>query len=290
MSPPKGRLFVVDGNWYLHRIFHTQSFESKDPGKTMASRFLSLVCKDALAVKARRVLVAFDGSQVFRYRLFTGYKAGRKNHDEGPDLLHNKEGMVAGPYTYLSNVLSFVSEAGIANCQFSKYEADDVLCSAAHQFEDVVLGTKDKDSYQSLIRDDVVLYDSTHQVDKKPSPRTIRRNGVEAVFGVRADQALDLQTITGDSIDGIPQLVSRAKALKGIKQWDTLKNWIANDPEFRSHLSKHKAELMLNRKLVRLKSDIKLEVAPIKWSTSKDMPSAYVQFKDFCNPKSRGLF
>lgn len=288
----KDVLFVIDGNFYLHRIFHTQSFESKDPATSMARRLVGLICKDAIAVKAKRLLVAFDGPNVFRYKLYSQYKANRKNKDTEPDLIHNKDGLVAdsSPYEHLAFIRTYLADCGIPCVQMSQYEADDILCSVATQNRNVVVGNKDKDAFQYLLRPDISLYDSSFKEKGQPKPRTILMDDVEAIFGVGPGLALDLQTLTGDGIDNIPQIVSRAKAIKGLKQWGSIKNWLENDDQFKALLVKNKPVLMLNRKLVRLKNDIRVEIPMIKWNRHPDMVTSYVQFRDFCNPKSKGLF
>lgn len=290
-SEKSARLFAVDGNWYLHRIFHTQA-ESADIQKAVAYRFVSMVCKDALAVKAKRVIVAFDGGNIFRYKLFKDYKANRRAEMEDVDLIQNRDGLVSdsGPYVYLESVMTALSDMGIPCVQFSEFEADDVLCSLASQYTDVVIGGKDKDAFQYLTPN-VCMYDSSAKTKGKPTPKYTRHTDIESQFGVPPELCLDLQTLVGDETDNVPQLVPKAKAKKGLLKWGSLKSWIANDPELRKILRKSKAQLYLNRKLVALRSDIVVDVPNITWrSNDRKLPLAYVQFKDFSNPKSKGLF
>ncbi len=289
----RGLIFVVDGNWYLHRVFHTQNEGSKDPGAAMAYRFAAMVCKDALAVKAKRILVAFDGNNIFRFRLSKEYKANRREDKEDVDLLHNKEGMVSdeGVYQHLELVMSYTAELGIPVVQYSEYEADDVLCSVAARNPDVVIGGRDKDSCQFMRKKGLGFYDSSFKVKGKPAPRMIRYEDVEKMMGVPPELCLDLQTIIGDGVDNIPQLYPKAKSIKGLKKWGSLREWLQGDKEFAKLMRKSKAQLYLNRKLVALKSDIKVDIPNIEWRKSHPkLPLAYVHLKDFCNPKSRGLF
>lgn len=287
------RIAAADGNWMVHRIFHTQTPQSKDIGAAIAYRLLALICKDAAAVKANRVIVAFDGPNVFRHKLMDDYKANRhKEDDEEVDLLYNKDGLVAddGPYKYLEQACAYLASAGIPVVQYDQYEADDVLASVAFNNDLVSLLCKDKDAYQTL-RPGVSQYDSSYKVKGVPKPRTITHKDVEAIFGVPADQCVDLQTLTGDGIDNIPKLVSRAKAVKGLKEYGSLKAWIAGDPELVEKLKPVKRQLNLNRKLVKLVTDLEVKIPAIKWvAEDKRFPPAYFALKDFCNPKSKGLF
>lgn len=286
------RIAVVDGNFYIHRVFHTQSEHAKDMARAISYRLLALICKDALAVRAKRVLVAFDGPNVFRHKLVDSYKANRKKDDGEVDLIHNKEGMVAedGPYTYLPEVLSYLAEAGIPVVQFSAYEADDVLASVAANNDDVVLLTRDKDAHQAL-RSGVFQYDSAFKVKGKPAPRTIYAKDVEGIFGVTPEQCVDLQTLTGDGVDNVPRLLRKDVAVRGLKKHGSLKNWLKEDDELTEKLRPVKHQLNLNRKLVKLVTNLEVELPNMKWlAEANSMPSAYIALKDFCCPKSKGLF
>lgn len=287
------KILGIDGNWMLHRVFHTQPENVKDPTGLVCKRFVSMICKDALAVKANRLLVAFDGANVFRYKLYSDYKANRTKEQEDVELIHNKDGLVAdaGPYVYLEALRVYLSDLGIPCVQLSEYEADDILCSIASQNKSVYVSTKDKDAYQYLLRDDIALYDSSFRVKGVPSPRTIRRKDVKAVFGVPAELCLAYQTLVGDGIDNVPQIVSAAKAKKGLLLHGSIKDWVSNDPDMRKHLKKNMSQLKLNKQLVELKKEIRVSIPPISWkSANPDLPTAYLQYKDFCNPKSKGLW
>jgi 5'-3' exonuclease len=287
------KILAVDGNWVLHRLFHTQPEHSKDHSKLICQRFVSMICKDAMAVKAKRLIVSFDGDSVFRHKIFSGYKANRHKEQEDVELINNKDGLVAddSPYIYLEALFVCLAELGIPCVQISEYEADDVLCSIATQNPNVVIATRDKDAYQYLLRDDIALYDSSFKVKGVPAPRTIRRSDVERVFGVPAELCVAYQTLVGDGVDNVPRLVSAAKAAKGLKAHGGIKQWADADEEMRKHLKANLAQLKLNRKLVELKNDIRVSIPPIKWKNANpSVPTAYLQFKDFCNPKSKGLF
>lgn len=285
------KIAVADGNWMLHRIFHTQ-VESKDPARMISSRLLSLVCKDALAVKSKKLLVAFDGPNVFRHKLADSYKSNRDKNKEDLDLIHNKDGLNAddGPYKYLPEIMVYFADAGIPVVQFSEYEADDVLASVAYQNDSVALMSRDKDMYQTL-REGVTQYDSAFKVKGQPAPRTITHKDVESIFGVPANLCVDLQTLTGDGVDNVPRLVRKDVAIRGLLKHGSLQEWLKQDKEFAEKMKANKVQLNLNRKLVKLVTDIKVDLPDIKWcDATNKLPSVYFQYKDFCNPKSKGLF
>lgn len=269
------RSLGVDGNWMLHRAFHTQNYESVDAGRAIMQRFVGLVAKDALLAKATSVCVAFDGARIFRYKVYPDYKAQRNKSPDGKS-----------PYDYLDGLMDYLAELGIHTVQFHKYEADDVLCSLAKRTEGkLTVATKDKDAYQ-YVTDAVTLLDSS----AKPRPRLLKYADIVDVFGVPPEQCLDLQTLVGDKIDNIPQLVTRAKALKGLRKWGSLRAWLEGDRELRAQLRDQKAQLALNRKLVKLIDTIDVTTEVPKWYKGNDVPRAYAVWRDFANPKSKGLF
>lgn len=267
--------FVADGNWYLHRVYLTMPEESRDPVALLCNRFLAMLCKSAVFVKAKTLTVAFDGASVFRFKLFPEYKGNR--------------GSGSQVYDYLQPLIDYLLGAGVHVIQLQDMEADDVLCSMA-RFAPITMGTRDKDSFQYLC-EGVQLLDTSHKVNGKPSPLIITHKDIPKLLGLSPAQALDYQTLIGDKLDNVPQLVTKARARKGLLAHKSLKNWLAADPEFRKEMKARKAELELNRKLVRLVSDLKVEPKPMRWVKNLEaMPQAYVDLHALCNRKTKSLF
>ena len=269
-------LYAVDGNWILHRVFHTVTYATEDKNRAIAWSFLHRVCQDALAVRAQKLVVAFDGSDIFRYHIYPQYKGERGSNAE--------------VYESLPEVKKVLKEARITVIHRRKYEADDVLCTLAAMFEpdhDVVIGTKDKDSYQYL-KSGVRLYDSSYRVKGELAPRYVKHTDVEELMGVPHTQALAYQCLIGDGIDGVPSVLSKGEAKKGLAKWGTLKKFIANDKRLQENL----AALSLNRDLVQLRTDALPEVPDLtfKKSSSDRMPKVYFAWARVAAPVSRGLF
>lgn len=263
--------FIVDCNFYLHRIFHTTNYEARDPARNVSIRLLSMVSKDALAVKAKKVLVALDGNDIFRHKLYAGYKANR--HKEGPS-----------PYDHVDYLLEFFNDVGIPVAHLSAYEADDILCSAATQYDGpVVLGTRDKDMYQ-FMTSRIRMYDSS----AKPTPAFITAKDVEGKFGVPSELALDYQTLVGDGIDNIPSLMKPARARKGLIEYGSFKAWWREDPDLRQELDRD--EVKLNRKMVKLVSTLDVTPAKPKRSKMSNLPAQYHAWMDYIHPKTKSLF
>lgn len=283
--PAPLKVFAVDGNWYLHRVFHT----SQHGYDNLPSRFLSIICRDALDARCTTILVAFDGARVFRHKLLSTYKGSRRKDTE-ERLIPDGAVEEGSPYLLLPALLAYLGEHGVPNVQYDLYEADDVLASVAAQTKGAVLGSKDKDVYQCL-GNGTLQFDSSAKKDNKRAPIIVDARTVKKKLGVTPEQAVDYQTLIGDSIDDVPRIMSPAKAAAGLSQHGSIKEWAAADEEALKLFRSRKAELILNRKLVRLVTDIGVRIDEIQWAPpGKKTPSSYIALRDFCNPKTKGLF
>lgn len=283
--PDPLKVFAVDGNWYLHRVFHTAHTHDNLP-----QRFLQMICRDALDARCTTLMVAFDGARVFRHKLYSQYKASRKQ-DKEARLIPDGAVEEGSPYLHLPAVCAYLGLHGVPNVQYDLYEADDVLTSVAHAYPGTVIGSRDKDLYQALVTG-AVLFDSSAKKDGVRAPVVMHAADVERKLGVLIHQTVDYQTLIGDGIDDIPRVMTPKQAVAGLKLHDNINAWAAADADARKLFKARKAELVLNRKLVRLVTDIPVRCTPIQWAVSAaaKTPSSYIALRDFCQPKSKGLF
>lgn len=282
------RILVVDGNWYLHRCFFT--FKSSRPmEEVLPYSLLALVLKDAVQVKAPNILVAFDGNSVFRYSIYKNYKASRSEKQAAQE---SEEGY-RDVYACLPQVRELFARCGIYLLQHKKYEADDVWASAAAQYSamgyDVVGGGKDKDGFQ-VLRKNVRMYDSS----AKPEPKYMTVEKAEKLKGVPVSKMIMYQTLLGDSIDDIPQVLSPAKAKAVCLKYRSIKEWFEkSDKETQRFIRSKQAQLMINNKLVTLKTDLALPdpklLKPPKVQI-EGLNQWWYAHQELCWPKSRGLF
>ena len=291
----KTKLFVVDGNWYLHRCYFTINPKYREVKDALVYSFISLICKDAGKVGADHLLVAFDGAEVFRYKLYPAYKANRSEQKEGSNI---REGFKE-VYYYLPFVLQTLSQLEFVWIQPRKFEADDVLCSAASFYKDadqIICGTKDKDAFQYL-NERVCLYDSSFKVKGEIRPRFITDKDVPKLKGVEANQMVSYQCLVGDSIDNIPQILHPAKAKKLIKTYGKVTSALQSD-EYKEVLLPNLEKLKLNAKLVTLRKDVELpdfEILKLKRKELDDelrqfLPKTYFGLLDQVAPRTKGLF
>lgn len=295
----KEKIYVVDGNWYIWRAFSTLR-TNRPVEQALPYHFLSMVMKDALAVKATYLLVAFDGPDVFRYKVYADYKSGRREKRGAPADAENAEPK-ADVYQYLPNVYALLHKLGIVFFQPKTYEADDVLCSIAKAYGErykVICGTQDKDAYQYL-NSNVRLYDSSAKgKDKKPKPRYIDVAYAERKKGVAVSQMVDYQTLIGDSGDSIPPIkgIGPTKAKKILDQYGSIKNWHKQCKEDREFITSQADNIRRNRKLVKLVENILPPNELSEWKLQKRtyddkfLSRSFHEYISWLYPRSKGLF
>ena len=125
---------------------------------------------------------------------------------------------------------------------------------------DSVVSTGDKDLAQ-LISPRITLVNTM-------SNEVLDEQSVVAKFGVRADQVLDLLTLTGDAVDNVPGVakVGPKTAAKWLAQYGTLDNVVAHAAEIGGvvgeNLRAALAWLPQGKKLLTVKTDCDLPFGP----------------------------
>ena len=143
-------------------------------------------------------------------------------------------------------------------------EADDVIGTLVRRAEaqgfDAVISTGDKDLAQ-LITPRVTLVNTM-------SNEKLDMQSVVAKFGVRADQILDLLTLTGDAVDNVPGVakVGPKTAAKWLAEYGTLDQVIAHAADIGGVVGENLREaldwLPQGRKLLTVRTDCTLPVTP----------------------------
>ena len=292
----KNKLFVVDGNWYLHRAYYTINPKHRRVEDALTYSFISMICKDAGKTGCNHLLVAFDGPEVFRYKLYPEYKANRSESKTGKEI---REGF-KDVYEYLPFVLQTLTQIGITWIQPRCFEADDVLASAVssylNQVSHIYCGTKDKDAYQYL-NENVSLYDSSFKINGEIKPKEIGVEDVPKLKGVLASQMRDYQCLVGDAIDNVPRVLHPNKAKILLKKYVTIQSALKSK-EYRELLLPNLERLKLNAKLVTLRKDVELPALASLKIHRKDLdddlrqflPKNYFLFLDQASPRTKGLF
>ncbi len=185
----KDEIFLVDGSGYIFRAYFALpplTHNGLPVGAVLG--FSSMLMKLLKDLNAPYIAVIFDAAKKnFRYDIYDQYKANREEAPE--DLIPQFP------------LFRKASEAfGIPALEVEGYEADDLIATyarcAREQGRKVTIVGTDKDLMQ-LVGDDVRLYD----------PIKNKYLGAEDVFekfGVAPDKVVDVQALSGDSVDNVP--------------------------------------------------------------------------------------
>lgn len=185
-------LYLIDASVYIFRAWFSIDEglvdEAGDPANAVYGygNFLLDFLADA---SPEHALAAFDESLTtcFRNDLYPAYKA---NRPEAPEDLKRQ----------IAICQRLTSALGLEACSSDRYEADDLIGTAAQRFRPdgftMRYLTSDKD-YAQLLEPGDRLVDATGR-------RNMDCDGVLQHMGVRSDQVTDLLGLAGDSVDNIP--------------------------------------------------------------------------------------
>jgi DNA polymerase-1 len=247
-------LVLVDGSSYLYRAFHALPDLRTSRGEpTGALRgVLSMLRRMVLDGKPDYFAVVFDApGKTFRDDWYSEYKANRPSM---PDDLALQ----------IPALHELVRANGWPLLMIYGVEADDVIGTLAAQAKAqgiaTLISTGDKDLAQ-LVVPGITLVNTM-------SNETLDEAGVMAKFGVRADQVLDLLTLTGDAVDNVPGVpkVGPKTAAKWLAQYGSLDNVVAHAQEIPGVVGENLrgalAWLPQGRRLLTVKTDCALPVRP----------------------------
>jgi len=243
----------VDGSSYLYRAFHAlPDLRAADGEPTGALRgVLAMLRRIAQDEKPDYFAVVFDApGKTFRDDWYPEYKA---NRTPMPDDLARQ----------IRPLHELIRAHGWPLLMIEGVEADDVIGTLARDASEkgiaTTISTGDKDLAQ-LVRPGVKLVNTM-------SNETLDEAGVLAKFGVRADQVLDLLTLTGDAIDNVPGVakVGPKTAAKWLGLYGTLEGVIAHAREISGVVGDNLRAaldwLPQGRRLLTVKTDCALPVA-----------------------------
>ncbi len=183
-------LYLVDGSGYIYRAFYAiRSLSNRQGVPTNAVfGFARMLIKLLREKKPHLLGIAFDtDTENFRHAIYSDYKATR---DEKPEDL-------APQFPLIHELVEAMEIPLLAH---TRYEADDIIATLAHQGVargyEVVVVSADKDLMQ-LVGDHVRMYDPMKDV-------TYDRAGVIEKFGVPPELVADVLALAGDTSDNVP--------------------------------------------------------------------------------------
>jgi len=143
------------------------------------------------------IIFTWDIGNSFRVCKSESYKSQRKSM---PDEFWERIGTLQ----------TMLSEMGIIHYWAEGYEADDIAYSIVNSLirfhHRILLVTSDKDWYQSIINDDIVLQEGTGK-----QCRCIYRGDVEKIVGVPVEKYVLFKAIVGDRSDNIRGIMGTSK-------------------------------------------------------------------------------
>ncbi|MGD0075284.1 MAG: DNA polymerase I [Candidatus Binataceae bacterium] len=261
MPDQRSTLYLVDGSGYIYRAFYAlpRLTTSRGTPTNAVYGFIRMLVKLLKDARPSHVAVVFDSPKKgFRDELFESYKATRAATPN--DLI------VQIPFIH-----RMVEAFRIKSLTIDGYEADDVIATlalrAAREKFSVVIVTADKD-FMQLVSPAITLWDTMR--DKRTGVREVRER-----FGVEPRALVDVMALMGDAIDnvkGVPGVGEKtASAL--IAKFGSLDELLANPDRLEQSdirgakklgalIAAHREDAMLARRLVKLATEVPLEVSP----------------------------
>ncbi|MEQ1951215.1 DNA polymerase I [Mesorhizobium sp. CN2-181] len=253
-------LFLVDGSGYIFRAYHAlPPLTRKSDGLPVGavSGFCNMLWKlmqDArntdVGVTPTHFAVIFDySSKTFRNELYPEYKANRSAPPE--DLIPQ------------FGLIRHATRAFDLPCiEMEGFEADDLIATyarlACEAGGDTTIVSSDKDLMQ-LVGETVSMYDPMKDKEIK-IPEVVEK------WGVPPEKMIDLQALTGDSIDNVPGVpgIGPKTAAQLLEQFGDLDTLLSRAGEIkqdkrRQSIIDNADKARISRDLVRLKNDVPVE-------------------------------
>ncbi len=246
-------LYLIDISSFIFRAYYAVRPLSTKAGVPVNAVYgvVSMIKNLIDKKKPDHLIVCLDRKEKgFRHELYPQYKANRSEPPE--DLI---------PQFPL--IREFVDTYPIKAIDKPGYEADDIIATLVkkykHQKEmQIFIVSCDKDLMQ-LVDDNVFMYDTMKE-------KIIRREEVIEKFGVPPEKVVEVQALSGDSVDNIPGIagVGPKTATKLIQDYGSVENVLANaakiDGKLGEKIRAGAADVHISKKLVSLADDIEMDL------------------------------
>ncbi|RCW39516.1 DNA polymerase I [Halopolyspora algeriensis] len=260
MASEHRRLLLIDGHSMAYRAFYALPKENFQTGTGQHTNavygFTSMLINLLRDEQPSHLAVAFDVSRTtFRSETFADYKA---NRSATPDEFR-------GQVSLIQDILGALNIPALSK---DNYEADDVIATLTTQATaegiPVSICTGDRDALQLVTDQVTVLYPS-----KGVSEMTrFTPQAVQDKYGLSPAQYPDFAALRGDPSDNLPNIegVGEKTVTKWIQQFGSLAELVDRADEVKGKagdkLRAHIAQVLRNRELTELVSDVPLEVTP----------------------------
>ncbi len=255
--------YLVDGSGYIFRAYYalpplTRKSDGLPTGAV--SGFCSMLFKLLEDSKSNQNLqkpthfaVIFDSARkTFRNEIYNDYKA---NRSEAPDDL-------APQFEYIrKSVLAF----NLPSVELMNYEADDLIAT----YTDKILNAGAKVTIVSSDKDLMQLYRKNVRIYDPMKNKFISEDDILNKFGVDSSKVIDVQALAGDSSDNVPGVpgIGIKTAAELINKYVNLENLLESAHEIKQNkrretLIENKDKALISKKLVTLKHDAPIKIAP----------------------------
>jgi len=267
-------LTIIDGKSVFYRGYYAMGNLSLPDGTPTGGvyGFAAMLIEIIEKLQPEYIAVAWDKAKTNirrRREIYPEYKGNRK--PAPPDF-----------YAQIPYLMELLEAFHIPLYEFDDYEADDIIGTLARKAQaagkrvEIISG--DLDMLQ-IVDKNIEMYQLKRgfsDVEKFDIP------AVEAKYGLKKSQFLDLKSIKGDSSDNIPGVpgIGEKGAVKLLQQYETLENLYAHVDEITGATGKKLVEgkdsAFMSKQLASIQFDAPLEFDP-KASELKDFnPDAVV--------------
>ena len=248
--------YIIDGHAQIFRAYFAPFRDLTSPtGEPTKATFVFTQMLINLILQRRpdylAMVIDSAEEQVFRKVIFPEYKA---NRTAKPDDFAPQE----------ARILQIVRDAGVPLFEKAGFEADDLIATMTDKLcqggFDIVLVSKDKDLRQ-LLNECVRMYDVQSDTFMDVAAMVEK-------CGYRPEQAVEVQTLMGDTVDNIPGIpgVGEKTAARLINKYgsvdEVLKHVDELTPKMRENFQKFGDQLGMSRQLVTLKRDVEFDFDP----------------------------
>lgn len=263
------RLVLIDGKSVFYRGYYAMGPLSLADGTPTGGvyGFAAIAMEIVKKLDPTKVVVAWDSkTSVSRRReIYAEYKAGRVK--PGEDF-----------YTQIPLLVELAQALGWNFVEVENYEADDIIGTLSLQADETMDATGKCEYETYIISSDLdmlqIVDDNTHMWRILKGFSNIEQIDVaeiEAKYGIRKSQFLDLKALKGDASDNIPGVpgIGEKTAAKLLNEYGTLDEIYNNIDKIsgsvHTKLEKGKELAYMSRDLARIMFD-----APVKLSEMKD--------------------
>lgn len=265
------KLFLIDGLNQIFRAYYAPFRPLTSPmgeSTKTAYVFMNMLIQLIRDMEPDYLAVVMEGGDRgldFRRSIDPRYKA---NRDAPPEDFRPQ----------VDRIEALLHALGIPVLHVPGFEADDLMATIAAQTADadgleMFMVSSDKDLRQLLEGDRVSLFDPRKGI-------VLDAPGLEDEFGYTPAQAIDIQTLSGDSTDNIPGVrgIGHKTAVKLIRKYGSAEAVVSHaaelTPKQRENVLAFSVQMPITRRLVTLRADVPFDFDLDRCALDLDLEAA----------------